>query len=384
MYPTTVLAALVALSPSLAAAQVVGTAYGFATGVTGGGSAKAAAPSDIAQLKTWLSDSTARVILIDKTFNYIGSEGTVSEKGCRAKSGCNASNGGQDTIGKDSCDANESEVDVKYDKAAKAQLTVGSNKSIVGVGSKGIIQGKGLKIPQGTKNVIIQNIHITDLNPQYVWGGDGMSIEGVDGLWIDHCKFSKAGRMFIVSHFNPSTFTISTTEFDGVTAYSNSCNKNQYWGTMFVADGDKVTLDRNWFHDMSGRAPKISGTGTTVQAVNNYFSYNLGHNFDITKGTNVLLEGNVFSNAKTPITTDSSSSGANIFDVPDSGSISTCSSSLGRNCVVNSLSGSGAWPSLKSTAALSALGKSKANLVTPIQASNVKSTVTGKAGIGKI
>ncbi|KAJ0339874.1 hypothetical protein COL154_001335 [Colletotrichum chrysophilum] len=379
MYPTTLLAALVALSPSLAAAQVVGTAHGFATGVTGGGSAKAAAPSDIAQLKTWLSDSTARVILIDKTFNYIGSEGTVSEKGCRAKSGCNASNGGQDTIGKDSCDANESEVDVNYDKAAKTQLTVGSNKSIVGVGSKGIIQGKGLKIPQGTKNVIIQNIHITDLNPQYVWGGDGMSIEGVDGLWIDHCKLTG----FSIS-FNPSTFTISNTEFDGVTAYSNSCNKNQYWGTMFVADGDKVTLDRNWYHDMSGRAPKISGTGTTVQAVNNYFSDNLGHNFDITKGTNVLLEGNVFSNAKTPITTDSSSSGANIFDVPDSGSISTCSSSLGRNCVANSLSGSGAWPSFKSTAALSGLGKSKANLVTPIQASNVKSTVTGKAGIGKI
>ncbi|EQB56215.1 hypothetical protein CGLO_03806 [Colletotrichum gloeosporioides Cg-14] len=135
---------------------------------------------------------------------------------------------------------------------------------------------------------------------------------------------------------------------------------------------------------MSGRAPKISGTGTTVQAVNIYFSDNLGHNFDITKGTNVLLEGNVFSNTKTPITTDSSSSGANIFDVPDSGSISTCSSSLGRNCVANSLSGSGAWPSLKSTTALSALGKSKANLVTPIQASNIKSTVTGKAGIGKI
>ncbi|KAI8293084.1 hypothetical protein K4K56_005323 [Colletotrichum sp. SAR 10_98] len=250
MYPTTLLAALVALSPSLAAAQVVGTAYGFATGVTGGGSAKAAAPSDIAQLKTWLSDSTARVILIDKTFNYIGSEGTVSEKGCRAKSGCNASNSGQDTIGKDSCDANESEVDV----------------------NKGIIQGKGLKIPQGTKNVI------------------------------------KAGRMFIVSHYN----------------------------------------------------------------------------FDIMKGINVLLEGNIFSNAKTPITTNLSSSGANIFDVPDSGSVSTCSSSLGCNCVANSLSGSGAWPSLKSTAALSALGKSKANLVTPIQASNVKSTVTGKAGIGKI
>lgn len=113
------------------------------------------------RLKTWLSDSTPRVILIDKTFNYKGSEGTVSEKGCRMKSGCNASNGGQDTIGKDKCDANENTVDVKYDKAAKTQLTVGSNKSIVGVGSKGVIQGKGLKIPKGSKNIIIQNVHIT-------------------------------------------------------------------------------------------------------------------------------------------------------------------------------------------------------------------------------
>ncbi|KAF6793730.1 pectin lyase, partial [Colletotrichum sojae] len=43
MYLTTVLAALLTLYPSLAAAQVVGKAYGFATGVTGGGSAKAAA-----------------------------------------------------------------------------------------------------------------------------------------------------------------------------------------------------------------------------------------------------------------------------------------------------------------------------------------------------
>ncbi|KAK2773107.1 pectin lyase [Colletotrichum kahawae] len=277
MYPTTLLAALVALSPSLAAAQVVGTAYGFATGVTGGDSK----PGCL----------TAPACHPDRQdFQLHWQRGHRVREGMPCQVWLQASNGGQDTIGKDSCGANESEVDVKYDKAAKTQLTVGSNKSIVGVGSKGIIQGKGLKIPQGTQNVIIQNIHITDLNPQYVWGGDGMSIEGVDGLWIDHCKFSKAGRMFIVSHFNPSTFTISNTEFDGVTAYSNSCNKNQYWGTMFVADGDEVSLDRNWYHDMSGRAPKISGTGTTVQAVNNYFSDSLSHNFDITKGTNILLE----------------------------------------------------------------------------------------------
>lgn len=37
------------MAPSLVVAQVKGFAYGFAKGVSGGGSAVAAAPSDIAQ-----------------------------------------------------------------------------------------------------------------------------------------------------------------------------------------------------------------------------------------------------------------------------------------------------------------------------------------------
>lgn len=50
---------------------------------------------------------------------------------------------------------------ISYDKAGATSLVVGSNKSIVGVGSKGVIQGKGLRLPATSKNVIIQNVHIT-------------------------------------------------------------------------------------------------------------------------------------------------------------------------------------------------------------------------------
>jgi pectin lyase len=45
---------------------VVGKPEGFATGTTGGGSAACAIPSSVAQLKTWLTDSTARCIVLDK------------------------------------------------------------------------------------------------------------------------------------------------------------------------------------------------------------------------------------------------------------------------------------------------------------------------------
>lgn len=61
---------LVALVAKAAAVGVVGTPVGFGTGTTGGGSATPAYPSDIAQLKSWLTDSTARVIVLNK--EYVG------------------------------------------------------------------------------------------------------------------------------------------------------------------------------------------------------------------------------------------------------------------------------------------------------------------------
>jgi len=52
--------------------------------------------------------------------------------------------------------AGQPSIQVSYDKAGIAGINVGSNKSIVGVGSKGVIRGKGLRIANGAKNVIIQ------------------------------------------------------------------------------------------------------------------------------------------------------------------------------------------------------------------------------------
>ena len=97
MKATIVLAALGLISSS-AAQKVVGKAPGFAAGTTGGGSATPQYPANIAQLKAWLTDSTPRVIVIDKEFNFIGSEGRVTETGCRPSSNTCVGKGGQDAI----------------------------------------------------------------------------------------------------------------------------------------------------------------------------------------------------------------------------------------------------------------------------------------------
>lgn len=46
-------------------------------------------------------------------------------------------------------------IKVTYDKAATNPMYVAPNKSLVGVGTKGVIRGRGLYL-QNTKNVIIQ------------------------------------------------------------------------------------------------------------------------------------------------------------------------------------------------------------------------------------
>ena len=86
-----------------------------------------------------------------------------------------------------------------WHKAARAPIDVASHKTIVGVGSSGAIKGKGLRFRGGTTNVIVQNIAVTDLNPEFVWGGDAISFDGSDLIWIDHVTVSLAHKLHIIN-----------------------------------------------------------------------------------------------------------------------------------------------------------------------------------------
>lgn len=153
-----VLTTLAALScKALAAAGVQGTAEGFASSATGGGSATPVYPESTDELVSYLGDDEARVIVLSQTFDFTGTEGTTSETGCApwgTGSAC------QLAINKDdwctNYQADAPSADVKYDNAGQLGITVGSNKSLIGEGSKGAIKGKGLRIVNGVENVIIQ------------------------------------------------------------------------------------------------------------------------------------------------------------------------------------------------------------------------------------
>jgi pectin lyase len=221
----------------------IGIAPGFAKGTTGGGNAQAQVPANITQLKAWLADATPRVILLDRTFDFTNSEGKVTEQGCRPSSNRCVNKGGQDAInGANWCNGQPA-VSVTYDKAGLNGLQVASHKTLLGKGSAGVLKGKGLRITNGASNIIIQNIHITDLNPQYIWGGDAITLAGSDLVWIDHCKISLIGRQMIVSGYEKAgRVTISNCEFDGRTSWSAQCNGQHYWTMFFTGMSDSITL----------------------------------------------------------------------------------------------------------------------------------------------
>lgn len=128
------------------------------------------------------------MILIKKTFEFIGTEGTVSGLGCEQ---CAVSAGGQVYLGTISCggDGKTAISSRSYDVAGTTPLEVASDKIILGGSSAGVLSGKGLSLPDTGTNVIIRNIHNTNINPQHVWGGDALTLQGNDGAWIDHNKF---------------------------------------------------------------------------------------------------------------------------------------------------------------------------------------------------
>ncbi|CAE6441370.1 unnamed protein product [Rhizoctonia solani] len=249
---------LASLIVTFAAARnvlAVGSPFGFASGTTGGAGAAQAIPTSAAQLKSWLEDDVTRNILLDRTYDFTDTEGTLSGPGCKPWS---CSPNPQLAINANNwCSSSYPTVTATYKAAGTSGIRVKSNKTILGKGTSGWIKGKGLRL-NGVSNVIIQNIRISDINPQYVWGGDALYIDNSSKVWVKH----------------------------------------HYWAFLFAGNGDQITFARNYVYFTAGRGPHVGGTAgysLTLHMFNNYFNDITGHAIDADTGSRILVEGNYFN-----------------------------------------------------------------------------------------
>ncbi|KAB5590296.1 hypothetical protein CTheo_6258 [Ceratobasidium theobromae] len=393
-----VLGSLAAIIFAAKGALAVGSPMGYATGTTGGAGAAQAIPSSAAELKSWLEDSTTRNILLDRTYDFTDTEGSLTGPGCKPwtcspnpQLAINANNW---------CSSSYEQVTVTYKSAGTSGIRVKSNKTILGKGTSGWIKGKGLMI-SGQTNVIIQNIRISDINPQFVWGGDAIYIDNSSKVWIDHNYIQSVGRQFIVTGFGACTgITISNNYFNGESTSLLDIpirreRRPDHVGPELHLPHSVSTKDlprlisqpiaTSVVSISSGRGPHIGGTSgykQTLHMFNNYFNDITGHALDPAVGSQVLAEGNYFNAVKTPSTGDTNG----VVFAPTSSTMNAqCSGTLSRNCVSNTLAGgSGSLPNAANTAALSAFTASVVKSASIMDPASVPSYVLANAGLGKV
>ncbi|KAJ5017429.1 putative pectin lyase C [Colletotrichum sp. SAR 10_99] len=350
----TLLAVLAGLANLVAAQTVSGKPEGFATGVTGGGSATAVTPADITELKEYLTDDEPRVILLSKEYDFTESEGTESGNVC-ASWGTGAA---CQKIIQDDCGSNPASTETWY-KAPTQPIDVGNNKTILGVGSKGAIKGKGLRM---------RGSNVIQKHPKH----SGLRLEP---------QTARPGRQHYVFGFNPSKrITLSNNFINGESDYSTGCNGYHYWTFEMVGTDDQITMKNNYIYKTSGRSPALSG-GTLLHAVNNVWDDNDGHALEggDTKARGIF-EGNAFINVKALV----SDYQGKLFSSPDATTNAECKTALGRACEVNvfDTTTSTDFSKLKDTSFFSEF--SGFSIASAESASSIKTSVPNNAGAGKL
>lgn len=249
-------------------------------GTTGGGSATPILVTSLSQFQDEVSDDTPKVIYVQGTF-------------------------------------------------APADISIGSEKTIIGCSSGAHLQGH-IGIGSGTSDVIFRNIQISgygvgncSLDPDYdsgtgcSSGNDAISVNGdAHHVWFDHCsvKDGTDGNLDITN--NADFVTISWTKFsytprtdnegDDSTGAAGHRFSNLVGGTDTAPSGFPATIPLNvtwhhnwWADNVVERQPRVRYGRNHL--FNNYYSSSTT-NYCVRAGieAQVLLQGNYFDNVDSP------------------------------------------------------------------------------------
>ncbi|MEU1516508.1 polysaccharide lyase family 1 protein [Streptomyces sp. NPDC005811] len=249
-------AAALATTAVLALPQPAGAAdtspVGFGAGTTGGGSATAVTVSTLDAFKAAVTGGTAKVVRVN---------GLISLSG---------------------------------------QVDIGSNTTVLGVGSSSGFTGGGLRLKKVT-NVVVRNLNISKpLKP-----ADGIEVQASTKVWIDHNSFSADrdhdkdyydGLLDInhASDYVTVSWNTFKDHFKGSLVGHSDNNASEDTGHL------RVTYHHNLFSNVYSRIPSLRfGTGHF------YDNYVVGAETAVHSrmGAQMLVENNVFRSTPVAVTT---------------------------------------------------------------------------------
>lgn len=176
------------------------------------------------------------------------------------------------------------------------EISVASDKTIVGVGATAEISQGGFFLGSGAHNVILRNLTIGDTFVEGDWEGktqdfDGIQMDTAHHVWIDHCHFHHIGDGMIDSRKDISYLTVS---------WSILSDHNKAFGIGWTENlTAQMTIHHNWFRDLNQRNPSTDNVlrahlyNNWLQRIGSYGNYARG-------GTNMVLENSVFDTVNRP------------------------------------------------------------------------------------
>jgi pectin methylesterase-like acyl-CoA thioesterase/pectate lyase len=177
------------------------------------------------------------------------------------------------------------------------EIPVKSNKTLIGVGTKGAIVHGGIFLATGTHNVIIRNLSIgetlmADDDPgDKVYDYDGIQMDTADHIWIDHNRIMRANDGLIDSRKDTSYLTISWNEIgNGRKAFGIG------WTTNVTA---RMTIHHNWIHDTVQRNPSVDNVAL-AHLYDNYLQ-NISSYGNLSRGASkTVIENSYYDHVNNP------------------------------------------------------------------------------------
>ncbi|MEJ3747508.1 pectin esterase [Actinomycetes bacterium KLBMP 9797] len=251
--PLAALAAVAVVTPAGAAAVPYSEVPdGFAQGTTGGAGGQTVTVTNQADLNRYVTASAAYVVKVAGTI-------TISPIG--------------------------------------TELRVASNKTIVGVGTRGQIVGGGFFLAAGVSNVIIRNLTIRDTRMpdddpgDDAYDYDAIQIDTANRIWIDHNRLTRMNDGLIDSRKDTTNLTVS---------WNHITQNNKTFGIGWTSNVTaRITIHHNWFQNTNSRNPSADNIAY-CHLYNNYLQNVTGYGHYVRGLTKAVIENSYFDTVKDP------------------------------------------------------------------------------------